>query len=130
MPCKIFFLISALVLFFGLSVVCDPGIAGDQGPQTLELKTFSGKKPARFPHRRHQKKFACKECHHTKTDTGLKEEYSDDMKIERCVACHNENDMTNPKLNSFKLAAHGLCKACHKQNRDSAPTKCSGCHIK
>ena len=47
-----------------------------------------------------------------------------------CVACHNKEDMSDPKLNSFKLAAHGLCKECHKKNKDTAPTKCSGCHIK
>jgi len=22
------------------------------------------------------------------------------------------------------------CKECHKQNKDSAPTRCTGCHIK
>jgi hypothetical protein len=51
------------------------------------------------------------------------------MEVKRCAFCHN-NNMSNPKLNSFKLAAHGLCKECHKRHKDSAPTKCSGCHIK
>ena len=23
-----------------------------------------------------------------------------------------------------------LCKECHKKNKNSAPTKCSGCHVK
>lgn len=104
--------------------------ADDTGPVTMELQTDTNKKPALFPHKKHQKNFACKECHHTKNENGDKSSYFEGMEIKKCTFCHNSDDMPNPKLNSFKLAAHGLCKECHKQNRNTAPTKCSGCHIK
>ena len=68
------FLICVLLAGGGL------GMASDAGPENMELKSYAGKKTARFPHRKHQENFACKEC--------------------------------------------------HKQNSESAPTKCSGCHIK
>jgi hypothetical protein len=107
-----------------------PSKANDSNPEMMVLKTITGKKPARFPHNKHQKNFACKDCHHGKTDGSSKSPYVDGMEIMKCATCHNNTDMKNPKLNSFKLAAHGLCKECHKQNRGSAPTKCTGCHIK
>jgi hypothetical protein len=136
MPNKSFVHTFALVLVFGLVVATGPSIAsdteakGDTGPADLELKTSNGKKPARFPHGKHQDSMECKECHHTINEDGDKNSYVEGMKIKKCVTCHNKDDMSNPKLNSFKLAAHGLCKECHKQNKDTAPTKCSGCHIK
>jgi Class III cytochrome C family len=114
----------------GLFLVNSPSSANNSVPETMVLKTVTGKKPARFPHKMHQKNFACKECHHGKTDSGSISPYVEGMKIMKCATCHNNTDMKNPKFNSFKLAAHGLCKECHKQNRGSAPTKCTGCHIK
>jgi uncharacterized protein YlaI len=52
------------------------------------------------------------------------------MPVRKCIICHNKNEMENPRFKSFKLAAHGLCKVCHKKMKKTAPTKCSGCHIK
>jgi len=136
MPKKSLIFTFTLVFMFGLviaagsSIASDTEAAGDTGPADLELKTSAGKKPAKLPHKKHQESFECKDCHHAKTDDGIKYPYVEGMKVKKCVTCHNKDDMTNPKLNSFKLAAHGLCKECHKQNKDSAPTKCSGCHIK
>lgn len=126
----------ALAFFLILAIVNDSSkasgteAAADTGPEVMELKTSNAKKPARFPHGKHQESMACKECHHAINEDGVKNPYVEGMKIKKCVTCHNKDDMSNPKLNSFKLAAHGLCKECHKQNKDSAPTKCSGCHLK
>jgi len=107
-----------------------PSKADDSIFEMMILKTITGKKPARFSHNKHQKNFACKDCHHGKTAGGSKSPYVDGMEIIKCAMCHNYTDMKNPKYNSFKLAAHGLCKECHKQHRGSAPTKCTGCYIK
>lgn len=120
----------ALIFTVGLWSTESLSVAVDAGLETMELKGPSGKKPARFPHKKHQESFECKDCHHSKTGDSLKSSYKEGMPIKKCITCHNKDAMTNPKLNSFKLAAHGLCKECHKQNRDTAPTRCSGCHIK
>ena len=127
---KSFILATVLGFIFCLILAGGQSIASDAGPEDMELKTAAAKKPAKFPHKKHQENFECKECHHAKTDEGIKYEYVEGMEVKKCVTCHNKDDMTNPKLNSFKLVAHGLCKECHKKNKDSAPTKCSGCHIK
>lgn len=119
-------LITFLLVAGGLSFASDT----ETGPETMELKSPAGKKAARFPHKKHQDSFACKECHHTRAEDSVQSPYVEGMQIEKCIVCHNPDDMSNNRLNSFKLAAHGLCKECHKQNKDSAPTKCSGCHIK
>ena len=121
--------VSLFLFLLGPPVVNSLSKTIDVGPETMELKTITGKKPARFPHRKHQESFTCEQCHHSKTGNGMQSPYVEGMKINKCAFCHNDN-MTNPNLNSFKLAAHGLCKECHKQNSDSAPTRCSGCHIK
>jgi hypothetical protein len=118
-------LVIALFLVFSGGMV----VASDAGPADMELKTAAAKKPAKFPHKTHQDTFECGECHHGKVD-GKISPYAEGMEIKKCVTCHNKDDMTNPKLSNFKVVAHGLCKDCHKKNKDSAPTKCSGCHIK
>lgn len=127
---KFLILKTLLVLIAFLLVAGSPGIASDSGPESMELTSPAGKKAARFPHKKHQDSFACKECHHTRAEDSVQAPYVEGMQIKKCIDCHNPEDMSNPQLNSFKLAAHGLCKECHKLNRDSAPTKCSGCHIK
>ena len=133
---KTLILIPLLVFVFGLIFASGMGIASDKepavdaGPAEMELKTAAAKKPAKFPHKKHQEAFECGECHHAKTDDGKQSPYVEGIKIKLCITCHNKDDMSNPQLNSAKLAGHGLCKECHKKNKDSAPTKCSGCHIK
>ena len=125
-------LVLVTTLVFGLGCVVTGGVsmATDMGPAEMELKTAAAKKPAKFMHKKHQEVFECGDCHHTKTDDGVKATYEEGMEIKKCVTCHNKENMSNPKLNSFKLAGHGLCKECHKENKETAPTKCSGCHIK
>ncbi|MGB5883527.1 MAG: cytochrome c3 family protein, partial [Desulfobulbales bacterium] len=121
---------TVLVLIAFLLVAGSPSNASNSGPEIMELKSPAGNKAARFPHKKHQDSFACKECHHTRAEDSVQSPYVEGMQIKKCIGCHNADDMSNPQLNSFKLAAHGLCKECHKQNRNAAPTKCSGCHIK
>lgn len=64
-----------------------------------------------FDHSQHINTFDCIECHH---------EQNRDV----CKSCHGMRD----QLIDAKSAFHITCKNCHKEN--SAPTKCSGCHIK
>jgi hypothetical protein len=133
---KVLTLIQLLVYVFSLALASGTGFAGDKeiasdtGPDEIILKTATARKAANFPHRKHQESFECGECHHSKSDDGTKYQYVDGMEIKKCVVCHNKDDMNNPKLNNFKLIAHALCKECHKRNKDKAPTRCSGCHIK
>ncbi|MEN8232742.1 MAG: cytochrome c3 family protein [Thermodesulfobacteriota bacterium] len=122
--------ILSLVLAGGMSIAGDKETASDTGPDEIILKTAAAIKSAKFPHKKHQEAFECGECHHSKSDDNIKYPYVDGMEIKKCVVCHNKDDMNNPKLNNFKLIAHALCKECHKRNKDKAPTKCSGCHIK
>ena len=127
---QLLIIISALAILGGLSIASDEQPATDAGPEEMVLQTAAAKKPAKFPHKKHQEAFECGECHHSISDDGVKFPYVDGMEIKKCVTCHNKDKMSNPKANDFKLVAHGLCKECHKKNKDSAPTKCSGCHIK
>ncbi len=103
------------------------------GPEKIVLKSLSGRKPALFPHRKHQGMFDCAECHHSRDAEGNQVEYTEGMKIQHCIACHNI-DMPNKKLNTLKLAAHFKCKGCHKKMSESGEAgpigKCVGCHIK
>ena len=99
------------------------GVEISIGPADITLKTEIGRKPADFPHRQHQDSYACTACHHAKDEV---------MVIDKCADCHTK-DISNPDVNSYKKAAHKLCKDCHKEvNKEGseAPIKCSGCHIK
>lgn len=99
------------------------GVEVNIGPADMTLQTESARKPADFPHRQHQDAYSCTVCHHADGEV---------MVIDRCANCHNK-DIDNADVNSYKKAAHKMCKDCHKevnsQGKD-APIKCSGCHIK
>jgi hypothetical protein len=128
------FLVFVVALALSLGFAITAGVAGDTGPEEMVLKTAEAKKPALFPHAKHQQMegVTCATCHHSKGDDGKQAAYEEGQKIEKCVTCHNA-DMANEKLNSFKGAAHGLCQTCHKEKKAAgmaAPTKCSGCHPK
>jgi predicted CXXCH cytochrome family protein len=93
------------------------------GPADITLQTEAARKPADFPHRQHQEAYACTACHHAKDEI---------MVIDKCASCHTK-DISNPDVNSYKKAAHKLCKDCHKEVNKAgkeAPIKCSGCHGK
>ena len=94
------------------------------GPAEILLQTEAARKPAHFAHRQHQEAYSCTACHHAREEI---------MVIDKCANCHNKN-ISNPDVNSYKKAAHKLCKDCHKKvnaaEGKEAPIKCSGCHTK
>jgi len=113
-------ILGVAVLFIAGNAFC---VEVSIGPENIILKTEAARKPADFPHRQHQESFGCTACHHARE--GI-------MVIDKCESCHTI-EISNAAVNSYKKAAHKLCKDCHKEvNKDGgeAPIKCSGCHIK
>lgn len=108
--------------------------ASELGPETIKLQTSRKRKPAVFPHRKHQEKWSCDNCHHGKDSKGKLVPYTAGMDIQRCVTCHNPTGMKNKKLNNLMLASHARCKGCHKQvvaetgGKAGPIAKCNGCH--
>jgi hypothetical protein len=99
------------------------GVEVKIGPADITLQTEAARKPSDFPHRQHQDAYSCTVCHHAKDEV---------MVIDKCAGCHTK-DISNPDVNSYKKAAHKLCKDCHKavnKEGSEAPIKCSGCHVK
>ncbi|MBU0484922.1 MAG: cytochrome c family protein [Proteobacteria bacterium] len=96
----------------------------DSGPAEMTLVTADAKKPATFPHKKHQDLMGCGECHHTKTDDGKQGPYVAGQEA-KCISCHSAKD-------EFKNNAHKRCKGCHKDgyNGKTGPTKCGDCHKK
>ena len=116
---KVIVIASALLFIAGGAL----GVEVSIGPADITLQTEEARKPADFPHRQHQEAYSCTVCHHAKD--GI-------MVIDKCTSCHTQ-DIGNPDVNSFKKAAHKLCKDCHKNVNyagKDAPIKCSGCHVK
>jgi len=99
------------------------GLEINIGPADITLQTEAARKPADFPHRQHQEAYSCLTCHHARGEI---------MVIDKCANCHTKA-ISNADVNSYKKAAHKMCKDCHKkvneEGRD-APIKCSGCHVK
>ena len=100
------------------------------GPPEIILKTAQAKKPAYFPHRKHQDKYYCGTCHHGRDSYGRLIMYTQEMVIYKCTYCHNNIDMQNDKLNGFQLIGHKLCRECHRKNQNITSAKCSTCHRK
>lgn len=121
-------IISIALVFVVGGFLAGNALAADKGPAEMTLKTAAGKKPAHFPHAKHQEKLGCGDCHHGAAD-GKQVAYVDGQEIHKCEHCHN-GEMANPKLKNFKGAAHANCKGCHQKHKDVAPTKCNGCHPK
>jgi predicted CXXCH cytochrome family protein len=126
----VLFVVSTLVLSLAV-VVSLSAEERDKGPAELTLQTEAAKKPALFPHAKHQEKNSCDTCHHYVDASGNKAPCDDGSDpIQKCESCHNSS-FGNEELNSFKKIAHKLCKGCHTKNKDAgAPTKCAGCHPK
>lgn len=126
-------LLAVAFIFGGLMLVSNSMAEGNKGPETMTLQTAAAKKPATFPHWAHQAANPCATCHHYQNDAGGQEPCSDDAsiaKIAKCESCHNDT-FKNEKLRSFKDVGHALCKECHKNSgKETAPTKCNGCHVK
>jgi predicted CXXCH cytochrome family protein len=129
---KTVFFATALAFVLSMALAAGLSFAADTGPAEITLQTEAAKKPAVFPHKKHQETIECATCHHTKTADGKQGPYVAGEEA-KCETCHNATDMTDPKLNSLKGAGHELCKGCHKKEKaagKNAPTKCSGCHPK
>ena len=125
-------LVVLVVAAFAMSLAIGISVSlADNGPEVIVLNP-DGKKPATFPHHKHQEKNACGTCHHYQDDAGARVACTDDTltKIKKCDTCHNA-DFKNAKLTKWKDIGHGLCKDCHTKMKDAgAPTKCNDCHKK
>lgn len=122
--------ITAVVFCFAM-MAAGVSFAANNGPEEIVLKTAEGKKPAKFPHKKHQETIKCEECHHTMGADGKKGPYVAGEE-KKCETCHNK-DFKNAELNSLKGIGHARCKGCHKDMEKAgknAPTKCTGCHVK
>lgn len=119
---------AAFAFVFSLTVAGGVSLAADAGPVEMTLKTAKGKKPATFPHKKHQDMLKCGDCHHTKTADGKKGPYVAG-KEGKCESCHDGKSIANKKVANYMKAAHENCKGCHKAQK-KGPTKCAGCHPK
>jgi len=139
---KVTIICATLAFICGFMVVDVIMASADNGPETMVLKTTKdkAKKPrtVNFPHKNHQERLKCGECHHTKGDDGKQKEYTEGMKIQKCEECHFKGSgMPNKKpnkLSTFKDVAHANCKNCHKEAKAKDPElkakwkKCLPCH--
>ena len=134
----------SVVSFFIFCGVASLASAGtDPGPAEIEMISEKSKKPKKavFPHKAHQDKFECAQCHHGMAD-GKKVDYVDGQEIGKCESCHNKETLAGKlkgklKLDTIKGAGHGNCMACHKEmaKKDAALKekkidKCAACHPK
>jgi hypothetical protein len=127
---KLMTLAVAASMTFCFALVTADTASANAGDADMVLKTAAAKKPAAFPHKKHQDMYPCAECHHG-ADAGKQAPYVAGEE-KKCESCHNA-DFGNAKLNSFKAAAHENCKKCHEaaaKEGKNAPTKCAGCHVK
>ena len=122
----ILLVVAAFVMSLGVGV--SMSFADGSGPETITLND-AGKKPAQFPHWKHQEKNECATCHHSQGADGKQGPYvAGEEKV--CDECHNA-EFANEKLSKWKDIGHGLCKACHTEKKaEGAPTKCTACHVK
>lgn len=117
--------------------------AADPGPADIVIASENSKKPkpAQFPHKIHQEKFDCAECHHGMAD-GAKVDYIDGQEIAKCASCHNAEVLPGKlkgklKLDTPKGYGHGNCLDCHKKMAKEDPAlkerkiaSCATCHPK
>ncbi len=125
-----------LVLFLACILFASCALAAETntGPETMVLRSTidPDKKPrtATFPHREHQARLDCAECHHGQDAGGKLAPYAPGQKIAQCESCHNTKaEGMNQDYNTFQKAAHANCRGCHQQS-DAKLAKCSVCHKK
>jgi hypothetical protein len=70
--------------------------------------------PVDFRHRKHQKQFGCKKCHH---------EIEPGVKPSSCADCHGVQEEIMDLMTSY----HKTCNACHI-GMGMGPIKCAECH--
>jgi hypothetical protein len=90
----------------------------DKGPKGLRRFTMSDGSetagPVDFRHRKHQKQFGCKKCHH---------EIAKDQTPAPCGSCHGEQE----EICDLQTSFHKTCNPCHG-SMGMGPVKCLGCH--
>ena len=126
----------ALICGVALAFVCSLGFVGmsmaeEKGP--AEITMADGKKPAVFPHAKHQETIKCGECHHSKGDDGKQVAFVEGQKIEKCATCHTGDMLKDSGIKgktAMQRAGHGNCLTCHKTQENKALKKCSTCHPK
>lgn len=127
-----------LCILFGAVFITVAG--SNVGPADIVLEE-GGKKPAQFPHKKHQDAFKCGECHHQMTKDGKQVPYTDGQEIKKCGECHNATVLAGKMkdklaLDTLKGAGHGNCVECHKAKKDEPAVKdkkldkCDTCHVK
>lgn len=117
--------------------------AADAGPADITITgdpDAKKPKPAVFPHKAHQDKLKCAECHHGMGEDGKQVAYTEGQEIGKCSSCHNKEKLAGKtmgklKLDTMKGAGHGNCLACHKKLKKENPdlktiAKCATCHPK
>jgi nitrate/TMAO reductase-like tetraheme cytochrome c subunit len=132
-------LITAAAAAFIFSGIASLSYAADAGPAEITLVTANSQKPkpAVFPHKAHQDRMQCAECHHGMAD-GKQVPYTEGQEIGKCESCHNSEKLAGKlagkeKLDTFKGAAHTNCLGCHKEvaAKDEAKKElksCKTCH--
>ncbi len=138
------FIVCSVVSMFVLGGAVISSLASDEkGPADITIvDSKSAKpKPVQFPHRQHQEKFKCAECHHGIAD-GKQVPYTEGMEIKKCETCHTGDTLAGKmkdklKLDTLKGAGHGNCLECHKEMTKKDPalkalklTSCTTCHPK
>ncbi|NLZ18121.1 MAG: cytochrome c3 family protein [Desulfobulbaceae bacterium] len=108
--------------------------ATDTGPESMILRSTidPDKKPrtATFPHREHQSRYNCAECHHSMGADGQQIPYVTGQAIAKCESCHNTKvEGMNTEYNTFQKVGHAKCRECHRQT-DTKLVKCTVCHKK
>ncbi len=135
---------SVVSFFIFCGVASLAGAGADPGPADIKMVSEKSKKPkvALFPHKAHQDKFECAQCHHGMADDGKQVPYVDGQEIGKCDSCHNKDKLAGKlkgklKLDTIKGAGHGNCLACHKEMAKKDPAlkekkidKCAACHPK
>ncbi len=126
----------ALIYGVAMAFLCTIGLAGismagNTGPANIILKTANARKPAYFPHAKHQSHLKCGACHHSKNAAGKQVPYVKGQKIQKCEVCHNAKAAGMPgNLNSLRKVGHKLCKSCHRKSANRSLNHCSTCHSK
>ena len=140
---KKFLVCSVVSMFVMGGAVISSMATSDTGPATITITDSKSAKPkpAQFPHKAHQDKFKCGECHHGIAD-GKQVPYTEGMKIQKCETCHTGDTLAGKmkdklKLDTIKGAGHGNCLECHKEMTAKDPAlkekklaSCTTCHPK
>ena len=135
---------SVVSMFVLCGTVISSMAAADAGPADITMVGEKSKKPkpAIFPHKAHQERLECGDCHHGMDTDGKQVPYTDGQEIKKCETCHTGDALAGKKMGKLKLdtikgAGHGNCLACHKKMakedaslKERKIDKCAACHPK